>query len=166
MRITGRAKGLLNQVMSYGGLHQFDEKVELLKPRYPHLRILHGSQVMVTNSISPKIENVVGLKMGGPDGFTRFNILPDGSIWPGGYTPHLRPDFKLGCIQEEDYSVLGVWRNSPKLKEFRGISLELQKACLDCSEKRIRCPGFTLEMELYGKLNPEGNMLCVMPKGS
>jgi MoaA/NifB/PqqE/SkfB family radical SAM enzyme len=149
MRLTGRATGILDEVLPYEELHQFDEKIEPLKPNYPHLRILHGSKVMIANSISPKVENDVGLKIGGPDGFTRFNLLPDGSIWPGGYTPHLRPDFHLGYIQNEGFSVLNVWRNSPKLREFREISLELQKTCLVCPEKNVKCCGASIEMEFY-----------------
>jgi len=160
MRLTGRALGILDQVMSYEELHQFDEKIEALKPNYPHLRILHGSKVMVANSISPDIKNNVGLKMGGPDGFTRFNLLPDGSIWPGGYTPYLRPDFKLGYIQNESYSLLDIWRNSPKLNEFREISLRLQKDCLACPEKNIKCPGASMEMEFYRKNSKDKKNPC------
>ncbi len=155
MRTAGRALGILDQVVSYEELYQFDERVDSLKPKYPQMRILHGSKVMVINSIASEVTSNVGLKMGGPDGFTRFNLLPNGSIWPGGYTPHLKPDFYLGNIKDEDYSVLEIWRNSLKLKEFREISLRLQKSCLECPEKNVKCPGASMEMEFYREKNPE-----------
>lgn len=162
MRTVGRALGILDQVVSYEELHKFDERIEKLKPKYPHMRILHGSKVMVVNSISSYVTSSVGLKMGGPDGFTRFNLLPNGSIWPGGYTPHLRPDFYLGNIKEEGYSLLNIWRNSHKLKEFREISLRLQESCLKCPEKNVKCPGASMEMEFYREQTPEHkNPYCI-----
>jgi len=151
MRPTGMALCLSDQIMSYDELYEFNKRIESLKPNYPHLRILHGSKVMIANSIDPSIKNAVGIKMGGPDGFTRFNLLPDGSIWPGGYTPHLRPDYNLGNIQKEGYSILNIWRNSNKLMEFRTLSFQLQKTCLACPEKNVRCPGASMEMEFYRK---------------
>ena len=72
MRTAGRALGILDQVVSYEELHQFDEHVDSLKPKYPQMRILHGSKVMVVNSIASEVTSNVGLKTGGPDGFTRF----------------------------------------------------------------------------------------------
>ena len=162
MRTAGRALGILDQVVSYDELYNFDERIEKLKPKYPHMRILHGSKVMVVNSISSDVTSSVGLKMGGPDGFTRFNLLPNGSIWPGGYTPHLRPDFYLGNIKEEGYSLLDIWRNSPKLKEFREISLRLQESCSKCPEKNVKCSGASMEMEFYREQNPEHkNPYCI-----
>jgi len=162
IRTTGRALGILNQVVSYDELYEFDKKIETLKPKYPHMNILHGSRVMVQNSIGSNTKSDLGLEMGGPDGFTRFNLLPDGSIWPGGYTPHLKPEFYLGNVKDENYTLLNIWRNSPELKEFRKISLELQKKCQSCPEKNVRCPGASMEMEFYREKNPENkNPYCI-----
>lgn len=162
MRTTGRALRILDQAVSYEELYRFDEKIESFKQKYPHIRILHGSKVMVTNSISPEISSNFGLRIGGPDGFTRLNLLPDGSIWPGGYTPHLRPDFYLGNIKEEEYNLLDVWRHSPQLQEFRRMSLNLQVACSKCPEKGTRCPGGSMEMEFYREKNSDGkNPYCI-----
>ncbi|RLJ00647.1 MAG: hypothetical protein DRP06_01510 [Candidatus Aenigmatarchaeota archaeon] len=149
MRPTGRALEVLDQASSYEELYAFDKRIEGFKPNYPQVNILHGSKVMQNNSVDSTLSSNVNLQMGGPDGFTRFNLLSDGAIWPGGYTPYLRPDFYLGNIKEENYTVLDVWRNSPELRKFRKISSELQKKCLNCSEKNVRCPGASMEMEFY-----------------
>jgi len=153
MRTIGRALEMLNQVISIEELNEFDRKVESLKPNYPHINIMHGSEVMLMNSVDKGIKQKFGLEMGGPDGFTRFNLLPDGSIWPGGYTPYLKKEFLLGNIKDEGFTILNVWRNSPKLDEFRQISLNLQKKCFACSDKGTFCPGAAIEMEFYRELN-------------
>ncbi len=162
MRTAGRALNILEHVISYRKLYEFDKKIESLKPEYPHMRILHGSKVMLMNSIDTDKKDNFGLKMGGPDGFTRLNILPDGSIWPGGYTPHIKLEYCLGNIKEENYSIINIWRNSRKLDEFREKSLNLQKRCLKCPEKNIRCPGASMEMEFYRETNPKNkNPYCI-----
>jgi radical SAM protein with 4Fe4S-binding SPASM domain len=153
MRTAGRALDILDQVMTYDELLAFDEKIEPYKAKYPHVNILHGAKVLAINSIDKIKKNNVGLKMGGPDGFTRFNILPNGSIWPGGYTPHLRPEFYLGNIKDEGYTLLNIWRNSPELKRFREISLKLQEDCYECPEKGVKCVGASMEMEFYRQLD-------------
>jgi len=149
MRITGRANNLLNYVLDYDGLVDFDNKIEPMKEKYPHVRILHGSKVMAINSVDKNKKDDFGLKMGGPDGFTRFNILPTGNIFPGGYTPHLKPEYLLGNIKDEGYDILNIWRNSNKLHEFREKSLSLQEACSGCPDKNIKCLGASMEMNFY-----------------
>lgn len=161
MRPIGRGSGLLNEVMSYSDLHEFDKRIEKIKHLYPQVNILHGSKITIANSIQSNLESKFGLKIGGPDGFTRFNISPDGSIWPGGYTPFLRPDFYLGNIKDENYSILNIWRNSKKLNEFRNKSMDVQKKCLICSEVGLRCPGAGIEMEFYReKSSDKKNPYC------
>ncbi len=149
MRPIGRGAHLLNEVLSYKELCNFNEKIEKFKSKYPHVNILYGSKVTIANSIKAKTESKLGLKLGGPDGLTRFNLSPDGSIWPGGYTPFLRPDFYLGNIKTEGFSILNVWRNSEKLKQFREESFKIQNKCLTCPENGVRCPGAGIEMEFY-----------------
>lgn len=154
MRLTGRATGLLEEVVSPEELDEFEARIRPLKAGHPYINILHGSRVMLMNSIDKK-NSELGLKIGGPDGFTRLNLLPDGSIWPGGYTPHLRPDFYLGNIKKQGYDLMDIWRNSPVLNEFREISLSLQKKCNECPEKNVMCPGGSMEMEFYREKNQE-----------
>ncbi|MBW2964688.1 radical SAM protein [Candidatus Woesearchaeota archaeon] len=162
MRTTGRALTISDQSVSFDELNAFNRMLEGLQGRYSHVNILHGSQVTMMNSIDANTKSEFGLEMGGPDGFTRFNILPDGSIWPGGYTPRIAPGFYLGNIKEEGYSILNVWRNSQKLNEFRQMSLDLQKKCLACEEKDVRCPGANIEMELNRKNESDGkNPYCL-----
>jgi len=155
MRTTGRALDILDLVLSYEELFKFSERVEKIKSRYQHVNILHGSQVMSMNSIQRVTSDKLGIQMGGPDGFTRFNLLADGSIWPGGYTPYLEFKYNLGNIKEEGYTMLRIWRHSPLLKEFREKSLKLQERCMVCEEKDVRCPGASMEMELYREKNPD-----------
>lgn len=162
MRPLGRAAGILDNIMSYEELHTFNKKIESLKAQYPDVNILHGQKVTIANSIDSNLKSQFGLMIGGSDGFTRMNLLPNGDIWPGGYTPHLRPDFYLGNIKEEGYTMLNIWRNSSKLKKFRELSWNLQKKCSECPEKNKGCPGASIEMEFYREKNPQHkNPYCI-----
>lgn len=149
LRPVGRAIGILNEIVSYDELCAFNESISVQKTAYPNVRILHGCAAMTANSINQNVGEKFGLLFGGPDGFTRLNLLPDGAIWPGGYTPHITPQFYLGNIIEEHYSILDVWRHSPTLEEFRRMSGDLKSRCSVCPEKNVRCPGASIEMELY-----------------
>ncbi len=153
MRTVGRGKGIEHMALTPEELHRFDLAVEEAKKDYPGLRILHGSQVMLRTSISDKS---YGLRMGGPDGFTRMNMLDDGQIYAGGYAPYIGPDLSLGNIRKEGYTMLGIWRGSAKLERFREQSLALQGACGACEEKTGGvCPGASMEMVLAaGTDNP------------
>ncbi|KKK88222.1 hypothetical protein LCGC14_2745350, partial [marine sediment metagenome] len=91
LRPVGRAAGILDEAVSYDELCAFDKSISMHKASYPGLRILHGCAVMTANSIDQNVGAQFGLSVGGPDGFTRLNLLPDGAIWPGGYTPHIAP---------------------------------------------------------------------------
>lgn len=155
MRTAGRALDLLDQAMSVEELSVFGQKVEGLKLKYPGLRILHSSQVMQMNSVDLEQQNQFDLKIGGPDGFTRLNLLPDGSIWPGGYAPYINPNLRLGNIVDEGYSLLPIWRHSEVLKRFREKSFEVQLRCLRCPEKKTICPGASVEMEIYRETTPD-----------
>ncbi len=61
-------------------------------------------------------------------------------------------EMSLGNIKDEGYSLLNIWRNSPKLWQLRELSSDLQKRCNQCDSYNSECSGFTLEMELYRKL--------------
>lgn len=162
MRWSGRALGIKNQAMSYEELHQFDQTIERYKAQYPTVRILHGSRVMLDNSIAPEVSLKRKLRMGGPDGFTRLNLLPNGDVWPGGYTPYIAPNFLLGNIIKENYTLLRLWRESPQLQQFRAYSLLIQEKCRSCPEKTVRCPGASVEMELYRERSEDKhNPYCI-----
>lgn len=159
MRMTGRAQGFLDKAVTFEELHQFNVGMEQIRGKYPRLRMFFGELAMLENST---ISNQFGLKLGGPDGFTRFNILADGSVWAGGYVPYIDPDLNLGSIRSEGYSVLNIWRNSPILNEFRRWSGSLIERCLMCPEFEKRCPGVNVEMELIRKKFPMiGNPYCI-----
>jgi MoaA/NifB/PqqE/SkfB family radical SAM enzyme len=163
MRVVGRAEqNLLDLVMTMEELHQFNLDIEPYKALYPEVNILHGAQVMQNNSISDNKYAKYGLRIGGPDGFTRFNILPDGGVWPGGYTPHIAPRFLLGNVRDYDYRVIDIWRESPVLEAFRALSFKVQDKCKACDEKNVKCPGASVEMELYRENNLEDmNPYCI-----
>jgi MoaA/NifB/PqqE/SkfB family radical SAM enzyme len=159
LRPVGRAEKMPGEMLSYKDLYAFDKSVSLLIKDYPNVRILHGCKVMLNNSIDQNIGEKFGLSVGGPDGFTRLNLLADGAVWPGGYTPHITPQYYLGNILEQNYSILNIWRHSPILNSFREKSGEIKNRCFACPEKNVRCPGACLEMELYretaqSKTNP------------
>lgn len=159
MRPVGRGMQLLDQAMSVEELFRFGCLVKTLQTKYPSLRILHSSQVMRNASINTEQKRTFNIRMGGPDGFTRLNLLADGSIWPGGYAPYINPSLNLGNIMAEKYSLLQIWRNSETLNRFRERSYEIQMRCLKCPEKNNFCAGASVEMEVYRdttehKVNP------------
>lgn len=159
MRMTGRAQGILEKAVTFEELHQFNKGMESIKNKFPNIRMFFGELAMIVNST---IDNKFGLKLGGPDGFTRFNLLSDGSVWAGGYVPYIDPKLNLGNIKRENYSLLNIWRNSPILSEYRKWSNSLVKRCLVCPEFEKRCPGVNVEMELIRKNTPEiGNPYCI-----
>ncbi|MEO6508549.1 MAG: radical SAM protein [Patescibacteria group bacterium] len=159
MRLTGRAQKNLDKAVTFEQLAEFNEGMEQVRQAFPHIRMYFGEMAMRVNST---IMNNFGLKVGGPDGFTRFNILADGSLWAGGYVPYIDPSLRLGNIKDEGYSVQNIWRNSPILNEFRNWSEELVNRCLPCPEFENRCPGVNTEMELTRKNFPQiGNPYCI-----
>lgn len=159
MRYTGRAQRMAEETLSYQELYEFNQKAAQIVKKYPHINILFGSQVTRENSIRM---NELGLKVGGPDGFTRFNLLANGSLWAGGYAPYIDRDLQFGNIKEEGYTILQLWRKSPKLNAFRDFSNQLVMRCLSCPELNLRCPGTNVEMELIKLKFPEiGNPYCI-----
>lgn len=159
MRMTGRAQGILEKAVTFEELHKFNMGMEIIKNRYPNTRMFFGELAMVVNST---INNKFGLKLGGPDGFTRFNLLADGSVWAGGYVPYIDPKLNLGNVKNENFSLLNIWRNSPILNYFREWSGSLVERCLTCVEFEKRCPGVNVEMELIRKNSPQiGNPYCI-----
>ena len=161
MRTSGRARDILDDAIDFEGLHRFGMRVEGLKERYPHVNVLYGSQVMQNNSVKRRQSNGFNLKMGGPDGFTRLNILPDGIVYPGGYTPHIASDYSLGDLRAYGYNLLDIWQNHPALWKFREESMRLQEHCEACPEKENRCPGASMEMDLYRQRFNEPNPYCL-----
>lgn len=159
MRSTGRAQRMAEETLSYQELYEFNQRAAQIVKKYPHINILFGSQVTRENSIRM---NELGLKVGGPDGFTRCNLLANGSLWAGGYAPYIDRGLQFGNIKEEGYTILQLWRTSPKLNAFRDFSNQLAMRCLSCPELGLRCPGTNVEMELIKLKFPDiGNPYCV-----
>lgn len=160
MRSTGRAKTtLLGEMVDFNELYQFNQYMDLVSEKYPNINFYYGERVVKENSIFPGDH---GMMMGRPDGFTRFNLLADGSLWAGGYAPYIDRNLNLGNMRTENYSLMRVWRESEKLKWFRDFSNELFKRCLGCPEFKNRCPGVNVEMELIRSKFPKiGNPYCL-----
>lgn len=159
MRATGRAKKMLDEAVSYEELYMFNRSAREIVKKYPDINIMYGSQVARENSIGL---NELGLQSGGPDGFTRFNLLANGSIWAGGYAPYIDKKLELGNIKEEGYTTLRIWRSSSDLQAFRDFSQKMLERCFTCVELGIRCGGTNVEMELVRLKNPDyGNPYCI-----
>ena len=160
MRETGRAREMSGGAITFERLAEFNARAAEIVKRYPHINIMFGSFVARINSIRL---NEFGLRLGGPDGFTRINLTSDGSMYAGGYAPYIDSDLRLGNIKEEGYSMLNVWRYSPKLDDFRDFSGRMVERCLSCPELIVRCGGTNVEMELIKLNTPNGkNPYCIM----
>lgn len=159
MRATGRAQKMADEALSFQELYEFNQKATQITRRYSDINILFGSQVTREHSIRM---NELGLKVGGPDGFTRFNLLANGSLYAGGYAPYIDKSLEMGNIKEEGYTMLQIWRKSAKLNAFRDFSNKLVMRCLSCPELDLHCPGTNVEMELIKSKFPSiGNPYCV-----
>lgn len=159
MRQVGRARDMLGKAITYQELAEFNERAAETVKKYPRINIMFGSFVARENSIRM---NQLGLRMGGPDGFTRFNLTPDGSLCAGGYAAYIDPSLKLGNIKDEVYTMLNIWRGSQRLNDFREFSRKLVARCLDCSELGLRCGGTNVEMELVKQNSPgKHNPYCI-----
>ncbi len=144
-------------------------KVDRMRMEYPGLNVRTRSSSLRDNSMTRRSARKFGLMQGGSDGFTRFNIMSNGDLYAGGCTMYvnqrLRGKLVLGNIVSDGYSLLNVWRNSLRLQKIREESVRLKARCDTCVDYETKCSGFTLEMELYGQLNPEGNIYCKISGG-
>jgi len=163
-RPIGRAKQIKNKLLNAQELNEYMKKIDSMKSQYPLLKIETRSGSLRTNSIHSKYEDL-GLMMGGSDGFTRLNIMPDGKIFAGGCVPYVNPEkndnLVLGNIKDENFSLLNIWRHSERLWKIRKHSHFLKKRCDNCEDYQTKCSGFTLDMELYRKYSKENvNPYC------
>lgn len=161
-RFSGRALSQLDNAIDFDSFFEMAQQAEHIRSRYPHLHIMHFSEAFRENSIHDR--RALGLRVGAPDGFTRFNIISDGTMWAGGYIPYIDPSWNLGNICTHD--LLEVWHNNPKLEEYRQASQKLKVLCFDCPEYGGKCPGANYEFELVRLLNPEvSNPFCRFGNG-
>ncbi|EKE13252.1 MAG: radical SAM protein [uncultured bacterium] len=159
MRLIGRAQGIQNRRVDFYNLVEFYNRMEILEKRYPNIRFFYKERAIQNTSIMP---NGYGLRVGSPDGLTRLNLNNGGSLWAGGYTAYIDPDFRLGNIKDENYSLRQIWNNSPILESYRDFGQKLVERCLSCVELDTRCPGVNVEMELIRKKFPLiGNPNCI-----
>ena len=104
---------------------------------------------MVVNST---INNKFGLKLGGPDGFTRFNLLADGSVWAGDMYLTLTQSLIWAMLKMKILAYLISGEIHLFSIIFREWSGSLVEKCLTCVEFEKRCPGVNVEMELIRKI--------------
>lgn len=161
-RPIGRAKRINDKLPNYHALNQFMRRIDEIKGKYTATKIETRSKSLRTNSLGSSVKQL-GLMTGGSDGFTRFNIMPDGKLYAGGCVPYvdsvMADKVVLGNIKDEKFSILNIWRKSERLWDIRNLSNQLKKRCDSCADYQTDCSGFTLDMELFRKLNKE-NPYC------
>lgn len=159
LRPIGRAKQNAHLCLNYDSLSNLMDFIDDKKKTFGTVRTRGSS--LLNNAIH---NNELGLIEGGSDGFTRFNIMPDGSMYAGGCALYVNDDLKnelcLGNIVDENYTILNIWRNSPKLDSIRKRSMDLKMKCNGCDDYKKKCSGFTMEMDYYARFNNEGNIYC------
>lgn len=161
-RFIGRGLKQVDNSISMNEYYQMAHRAFSLREKYPQLRILHFAQSFHSRSVDQ--DGLMGLQMGGPDGFTCFNITSDGKFWAGGYAPYIDPNCYMGHILEDD--LLNVWQKSEKLDENRRKSYQLKSICQNCSIYMRECPGSMYEIEHLRLLNPElKNPFCIHGSG-
>jgi len=162
-RPLGRVKRHSHLLLDFGSLDQLTRRVDELKAEFPAFNVRTRSSSLHNNAIGGEAEDF-GLMVGGSDGFTRFNIMPNGSMYAGGcvlyVSSQLRDELNLGNIVDEGFTVQRVWHNSPKLWEIRYFSSGLKDRCDACTSQGKSCPGFTLEMEYLALESGGKNIYC------
>lgn len=128
-------------------------KHDNIVPTYDHV---HHIQTLVRDLQGRKNKPQLSVYEHMSDGFTVFNIIPNGDIYAGGCVPHVsiqeRPNLVLGNIVQEGYSISNIWARSTRLNDIRFDYKSYQDRCNGCQEYNTRCDGFTPEMEVYRKV--------------
>lgn len=151
-RFIGRGRNLKTEAASFEEFYEMSERANELRAKYPQLSLLHFEQSTIQNSSRSGSYDRLGLRIGPPDGTTRFNITSDGGLWAGGYIPYVDPTYRLGNIKYDN--LFDIWQHSPKLEKFRNESAQLELYCRPCQEFTKRCPGPNFELELFRKNKP------------
>lgn len=163
-RFVGRGDSLNDEAASFEEFYEMSQRAIEVRTRFPQLSLLHFEQATIQNSSRRGDYDRFGLRIGPPDGSTRFNVASDGGLWAGGYIPYVDPSYRLGDIKTDD--LFEVWQRSPKLEAFREESRRLEIHCSSCNEFSRRCPGPNFELELLRKKKPEiNNPYCFYGNG-
>jgi MoaA/NifB/PqqE/SkfB family radical SAM enzyme len=161
-RFLGRGLTQIDNSISMDEYYQMAQDAFRLRRKYPKLRILHFAQSFHNRSIDDN--GFLGLKMGGPDGFTCFNITSDGKLWAGGFAPYIDPSCYMGNIVTDD--LLHIWQNSLILEAYRTRSHRLKEKCNGCHLYTRKCPGSIYEFEQLRLINPHiKNPFCIYGMG-
>jgi len=150
-RFIGRGSEFKKEdgLVTFDEFYEMSKQADKLRPKYPNLNILHFEQSTIDNSSRCGIYDEFGLKVGPPDGYTRFNIMSDGSLWAGGYIPYVDSSYELGNIKTDN--IYDIWQKSKKLESFREESRKLELFCRRCDKYSKTCPGPNFELELLRK---------------
>lgn len=165
-RFIGRGSEFKNEgnLVTFEEYYEMSKQANKLRPKYPNLNILHFEQATIDNSSRCGIYDEFGLRVGPPDGLTRFNIMSDGSLWAGGYIPYVDSSYELGNIKIDD--IYEIWQKSEKLKLFREEAGDLELFCQACDKYGKTCPGPNFELELLRKKDPSvSNPYCFYGSG-
>lgn len=164
-RFVGRGKNFgSEELVTFEEFYTMSQEAEALRTEFPNLNIIHFEGATIQNSSRSGNFDRFGLKIGPPDGTTRFNILSNGDLYAGGYVPYVDKSYRLGNIKTDD--VVDVWQRSAKLEEFRESSSKLEEQCAQCVEYGKKCPGPNFELELLRKQSPEiKNPYCFFGDG-
>lgn len=164
-RFVGRGRNFgPEELVTFEEFYRMSLEAETLRAEFPNLNIIHFEGATIQNSSRSGTFDQFGLRIGPPDGTTRFNILSNGDLYAGGYIPYVDQSFRLGNIKKDN--IVDIWQNNKKLKEFRDISSRLEIHCTKCDEYENRCPGPNFELELLRRKNPEiKNPYCFYGNG-
>jgi MoaA/NifB/PqqE/SkfB family radical SAM enzyme len=153
IRPIGRARDQADYHLSINKMGELNILVEKHKEKHALLNVKTNSQNLYSNSIDLETAGRFGLMAGGADGFTRFNIFPDGNMYAGGCVPYVSEESYssqcLGNVRDFDFGIDEIWHLSDKLWDIRKQSSEYQVRCEGCNEYKTNCSGFTLDMEHY-----------------
>lgn len=145
--------------------YRMTKKIEILKKRYPYLRVFCFSEVSRNTSVDKNYEKKFGLKIGPASGSTTFNISSHGYYSCGGYMPYIKQGLFLGNAKKQ--SIFQVWQRNRKLEKIREDSRKLFLFCNKCKEfRKSKCQGSKYEAELIRLAKPEiKNPTCILGEG-
>ncbi len=152
-RFVGRGQDLQSEAASFEEFYEMSQRADQARDRHPRLRILHFEEATIRNSSRGGEYDKFGLRVGPPDGSTRFNIIHNGDIYAGGYMPYVDQGYRAGNVRTDN--IYEVWQSNPILEKFRDQSRRLENFCANCKEFKKRCPGPNFELERLRQIRPD-----------
>ncbi len=153
LRPVGRGEELFDAIPSLHALYDGVRLVKELRKQYPETKILTSYDVIQANAVmaAPDVDLT-----GCAAALRGCGISSKGRVECCGFLAELTDEYTPGNIRDHGYSVLSMWRNSPRVQAFRELNIARNKECVQCPSYDVACFGSCAAMHVYRSVNPRG----------